>query len=170
MSDRTALLAAIIREPDEDTPRLVYADFLEENGQPERAEFIRVQVELARHPCGLLAPGTVHFVAPSCRGCDQVAALRRRQMELLPPNPDCDGPLSAFYRHGTWKYQRGFVEKIIAITAANWLLCADAVLAEHPIRKVTLTTVPAVGFREYLAEEWPGIEFVLPPAVPEPVG
>jgi uncharacterized protein (TIGR02996 family) len=48
MSERDALLAAILADPDEDTPRLAFADYLEENGDPHRAEFIRVQVELAR--------------------------------------------------------------------------------------------------------------------------
>jgi uncharacterized protein (TIGR02996 family) len=48
MSDEKALLAAIWEHPHDDTPRLVYADWLQENGQPERAEFIRVQLELAR--------------------------------------------------------------------------------------------------------------------------
>ena len=43
-----ALLKAIIANPDEDTPRLVYADWLQENGDDERAEFIRVQVQLSR--------------------------------------------------------------------------------------------------------------------------
>jgi uncharacterized protein (TIGR02996 family) len=43
MSDESALLAAIIAHPDEDTPRLMYADWLEEHDQPERAEFIRIQ-------------------------------------------------------------------------------------------------------------------------------
>jgi uncharacterized protein (TIGR02996 family) len=46
MSDEKALLAAIWEHPHEDTPRLVYADWLQENGQPERAEFIRVQCEM----------------------------------------------------------------------------------------------------------------------------
>ncbi len=40
--------SAIADAPDDDTPRLIYADWLEENGQAERAEFIRVQIELAR--------------------------------------------------------------------------------------------------------------------------
>ena len=40
----------IVANIDDDTPRLVYADWLEENGQDERAEFIRVQVERARLP------------------------------------------------------------------------------------------------------------------------
>jgi uncharacterized protein (TIGR02996 family) len=47
MSDEAALLAAIIAHPDEDTPRLMYADWLTEHGQPERAEFIRLQCAVA---------------------------------------------------------------------------------------------------------------------------
>jgi uncharacterized protein (TIGR02996 family) len=46
-SDGEALLRAICEQPWEDTPRLVYADCLEENGDPLRAEFIRVQCALA---------------------------------------------------------------------------------------------------------------------------
>jgi uncharacterized protein (TIGR02996 family) len=51
MSDEKALLAAIWAHPHEDTPRLVYADFLQETGEPAnvaRAEFIRLQIELTR--------------------------------------------------------------------------------------------------------------------------
>src|SRR4051812_26631197 len=48
MSDAAALLAAICAAPDDDAPRLVYADWLDEHGQPERAEFIRVQCALSR--------------------------------------------------------------------------------------------------------------------------
>jgi uncharacterized protein (TIGR02996 family) len=48
MSDADALLAAIRAAPDDDAPRLIYADWLEEHGQTERAEFIRIQCELAR--------------------------------------------------------------------------------------------------------------------------
>jgi uncharacterized protein (TIGR02996 family) len=40
----------MVEHIDEDAPRLVYADWLEENGQLERAEFVRVQVERARLP------------------------------------------------------------------------------------------------------------------------
>jgi uncharacterized protein (TIGR02996 family) len=48
MNDHDALLHAIGEHPEEDTPRLMYADWLEENGEPERADFVRVQVELGR--------------------------------------------------------------------------------------------------------------------------
>jgi uncharacterized protein (TIGR02996 family) len=53
MTDRDALLDAVIREPLADAPRLVYADWLDEHGDAAdrgRAEFIRVQIELARRP------------------------------------------------------------------------------------------------------------------------
>jgi uncharacterized protein (TIGR02996 family) len=46
-SDGDALFRAICEQPWEDTPRLIYADWLDENGDPQRAEFIRVMVELA---------------------------------------------------------------------------------------------------------------------------
>jgi uncharacterized protein (TIGR02996 family) len=48
LSQHEAFLRAIFDAPDDDTPRLVYADFLEENGEPERAALIRAQCELAR--------------------------------------------------------------------------------------------------------------------------
>jgi uncharacterized protein (TIGR02996 family) len=51
MSDEKALLAAVWAEPHDDTPRLAYADFLQEAGgeaNAARAEYIRVQCELAR--------------------------------------------------------------------------------------------------------------------------
>ncbi len=48
MSERDAFLRSICETPDDDTPRLAFADWLQENGDEPRAEFIRVQIELAR--------------------------------------------------------------------------------------------------------------------------
>jgi uncharacterized protein (TIGR02996 family) len=52
MTEQEALLAAIRDNPDDDTPRLVYADWLDEHAttEPERAraEFIRVQCALGQ--------------------------------------------------------------------------------------------------------------------------
>jgi uncharacterized protein (TIGR02996 family) len=48
-----ALLAAIVEAPDDDAPRLIYADWLDEHGDEHdqaHAELIRVQIELARLP------------------------------------------------------------------------------------------------------------------------
>lgn len=38
----------MVATPDDDTPRLIYADWLEEHAQFDRAAFIRAQVEAAR--------------------------------------------------------------------------------------------------------------------------
>lgn len=48
MTDRDALLCAVCEEPDRDLPRNIFADWCEDNGEPERAEFVRVQIEIAR--------------------------------------------------------------------------------------------------------------------------
>ena len=48
MTQRDAFLRAIREHPDDDTPRLVYADWLDEHGDADRAEFIRAQCALAR--------------------------------------------------------------------------------------------------------------------------
>jgi uncharacterized protein (TIGR02996 family) len=79
MSDEGALLRAICAEPADDTARLVYADWLDEHEQPERAEFIRVQVDLAR-------------VTPPVE-------VRAYRFERLPPATADD-------RGGAWKLAR----------------------------------------------------------------
>lgn len=48
MSTEAALLVAVCAAPDDDLPRLVYADWCDEQGRHIRADFIRSQVELAR--------------------------------------------------------------------------------------------------------------------------
>jgi uncharacterized protein (TIGR02996 family) len=45
---REAFFRAIEAAPEDDSPRLVYADWLEEHGDDARAEFIRAQCQLAR--------------------------------------------------------------------------------------------------------------------------
>jgi uncharacterized protein (TIGR02996 family) len=47
-SDERGLLAAIVESPDDDVPRLIYADWLDEHGQGHRARLIRVQCESRR--------------------------------------------------------------------------------------------------------------------------
>lgn len=44
--ERAGLLAAVLDDPGDDAPRLIMADWLEDHGEPERAEFIRVQCEV----------------------------------------------------------------------------------------------------------------------------
>jgi uncharacterized protein (TIGR02996 family) len=67
MPDREAFFASIREHPDDDTPRLVFADWLDENGDCAHAELIRVQCEIERL-------GT---------GDPQLAMLKTREKELL---------------------------------------------------------------------------------------
>src|SRR5262245_37493064 len=53
MDDRRALMAACIANPEEDTPRLALADWLQEHGDEHdcaRAEFIRLQIRAESLP------------------------------------------------------------------------------------------------------------------------
>ena len=56
MSERAAFISAILDNLADDTSRLVFADWLQENGEEARAEFIRVQIEAAKRPVAELYP------------------------------------------------------------------------------------------------------------------
>jgi uncharacterized protein (TIGR02996 family) len=56
-----ALLDDVRQNPDDDVPRLVYADWIEEHGELERADFIRRQCRLAR--CAVQDPERVILTA-----------------------------------------------------------------------------------------------------------
>ena len=43
-----AFLEDIVAHPDDDAPRLVFADWLDDHGDADRAEFIRLQVSGVR--------------------------------------------------------------------------------------------------------------------------
>jgi uncharacterized protein (TIGR02996 family) len=99
--DAEALLRAIVRHPDDDTPRLVYADWLQENGRAEEGEFLRVQ-------CGLAAtePGAPEY--PEL--LDRETELRLWLGTHVPgPRPTFPAGLSVEGGKWWWEYtHRGF--------------------------------------------------------------
>src|SRR5579884_4558649 len=96
MTTGQAFLQAIIEEPDDDTSRLVYADWLDETGDdPARADFIRLQIQLTRQ--GEKAP----------RHRD----LATREWQLFHHNRErWLGPLADFA--DPWAFRRGFPEDV----------------------------------------------------------
>ncbi|MBY0460196.1 MAG: TIGR02996 domain-containing protein [Gemmataceae bacterium] len=50
MDDNAAFIQSIAEDPACDTRRLVYADWLDENGDPRAADFLRAELELAQLP------------------------------------------------------------------------------------------------------------------------
>lgn len=151
MTDRDALLKAILAQPDEDMPRLMYADWLTENGHESRGEFIRVQCELARMPEGdeLTAgpyPEPIDPLDASEKRCRQCYTLKgrcrrhelmRRERQLWSMSLGWASPFNGSF---DW-FSRGFIRHFIG-KAQDWLTHADIILAQHPVEEVTLTTMP----------------------------
>ena len=65
MTDRDALVRAICEFPNDDTPRLIYADFLEENGEAERAALFAPKSKLPEFPHGSPLPSTAGIARPN---------------------------------------------------------------------------------------------------------
>lgn len=100
MSDEIALLDAIAAHPEEDTPRLIYADWLDEHGQYIRAEFIRVQIAIAQKE-GL----------PRAE-LNQYVDLYKRNQELIDNHrAELLGPLAVLPREGV-EFHRGFASEL----------------------------------------------------------
>ena len=78
-----ALEAAIVAHADEDTPRLAYADWLDEHGDPDRAAFIRVQCRLAD-----LSPNAPDWCDLTEQQDELVARLKSRFLTNLDDEPD----------------------------------------------------------------------------------
>jgi uncharacterized protein (TIGR02996 family) len=81
MTQYADLLRAVIASPEDDAPRLILADYLDEQGECDRAEFIRVQCALARDDFDDSECRILKGLDRSC-GCP-CCALRRRERELL---------------------------------------------------------------------------------------
>lgn len=83
MSDSAALLEAVVAAPDDDAPRLVYADALQTAGNP-RGELIAVQCELARLGCAPSDQLFLEWVGDELADDGgRVAKLRARESALL---------------------------------------------------------------------------------------
>jgi uncharacterized protein (TIGR02996 family) len=114
MTDRQAFLNAIIDRPDDDLLRLVFADYLEENGDADRAEFIRLQVEHAA----------------SQPDSDGWMVRESRLRELLRIHdwriPDL---------RGKQDFRRGFVEAV-STTAERLIALPDEAFDSTPVREL----------------------------------
>jgi len=121
-------LQAIRAAPHDDTPRLIYADWLEERGDP-RGEFIRLQCALNRLPARDPA-------APR---------LRERLQELLSRyETEWVGPLPALVR--AWSFHRGFITEV-TLTARQFLDHAGELFERLPLHGVRFCEARRWGAR-----------------------
>jgi uncharacterized protein (TIGR02996 family) len=140
------LLNAIIANPDDDAPRLIYADWLDEQGDELRAEFIRLQ-------------------------CVNKSLNRSsREMDLGHINR-----IGWFDADNTWSFslianyeptndpsrckivRRGFIDEIHCTTADFIQYCHD-IAAKHPVRNWVLTDFKPT-FSEFFYSIWDGDKF-----------
>lgn len=113
-------LQAIIEDPDDDDLRLVYADWLDERGQPKRAEFIRVQIELAKLP----------------KGDERRKNLEARERELiLRHEKQWVQPIRAWARE--WQFSRGLICGV-AVKGSTLLKQAGNIFEFSPIRHLSI--------------------------------
>jgi uncharacterized protein (TIGR02996 family) len=113
MTNYDAFLREILAHPDDDAPRLIYADWLEKQGDNPRSKLIRVQCELASIPA--FDPGR-----------SKLEAIERQLLEhhgqRWLPEWNAEGV--------KWRLSRGFLE--VEVNARAFLACATAILQEGP--------------------------------------
>jgi uncharacterized protein (TIGR02996 family) len=130
-----AFLRTICETPGDDTPRLVYADWLEEDGWAEQAEFIRLQIRLgpvdvtgrlsrdqrrqARRVEALLRDHAADFLQP-------LTLLAVRRALLTPPEDRL-----------VWTFARGFVDTI-TVHGSTLERHAAAIFSHQPVTRVRL--------------------------------
>jgi uncharacterized protein (TIGR02996 family) len=140
MTTLDQLLAAIIDNPADDGLRLVYADRLEEEGQEDRAEFIRVQLRLATYntdPKQRLTGGPA-----SGWGVEEMppeyTTLKRRERELFDAAQPWPLLTGVTFFDAEWRFSRGFIEEVHC-TLADWLKHGPAIVRAQPVTKVVVT-------------------------------
>jgi uncharacterized protein (TIGR02996 family) len=163
MDDTEALLQAVLDAPDDDNPRLAYADYLQTHGDPMRAQFIRVQIALARLPEGgelhqdlerweqavlkrnqhewvrlldVLVNGRyLRFTQLWQRVQDDPRELHRLSPadRALVEDPKASGVAGQQMRD--WQFRRGFIEGA-AMTARAFLAHGDIITRLTPLRHV----------------------------------
>ena len=128
MTDGEALRHEVVARPADDTLRLIYADWLDENGRPDRAAFIRAQVEAAQaEPFGPVAR------AAAGRAENILRKYRRDWTRHL------DGQVE------DTRFVRGFVEHV-TVEASRLAEVADTLFDLEPVRSVQITRYFQIGW------------------------
>ena len=142
MSTEEGLLQAICAEPDDDGLRLIYADWLEERGGDAdslaRAEFIRVQVDLAS-----MADDDPR------RG-----ELEARERDLLTAHEERWVAPFRRFRPEAWGFARGFIEEMVLpvdvfLTRASQLFGSTPLLSVRLLRGAAISGVPVQTLAEF---------------------
>lgn len=124
--NQAAFLEAILAEPDEPAHRLVYADWLDDQGESDRAEFIRLQVGR-------------ETLVPWSRAAR--ASLAREQQLLNQHGAEWAGDIARIATR--YRFHGGFVEEI-SIPCDRFLAEGHVLLRLAPIRRLNLRHTQAL--------------------------
>ena len=124
MTDREALLREVCANPDDDLTRLVFADWLQENRDEARGEFIRLQVHMAQ------------FESHAKEDWPSWQRLCAREQEFLSEHdeewwaglPDTQG-----YKLGR-RFVCGFVESVHVFDWTTFVRDAGVIFTSAPVR------------------------------------
>lgn len=130
MSEGAAILRLIDSTPDDDAPRLVYADWLDEHDDAERAEFIRLECELARQTT---------WTQERRNQEERIGALWQKHARKWL------GPF--LLGDGQWESRRGFPEQLTWLGAAGPLQTYLSQMAEYDALEGTDLLPPGIFLR-----------------------
>lgn len=155
MSDRIALLRAILASPDDDLPRLVYADWLDDNGTTDadkaRSEFIRLGCKMKAKKAMTPTEGKwldenwerllANFVSIGSKK-QPTDAYREGRFLLTYPSLN-DHSRKQLTGCIILEYSRGFATCVTFITPADYLygwemISKDEPIATHLVRRPEL--------------------------------
>src|SRR5438094_4319367 len=122
MRERDSLLAGICDAPDDDGPRLIFADWLDDHTEAARAEFIRLQLRLAAME----------------QDDPQRQTLVRREGDLWAANKDAwiaEIPSWSGVKVSA-QFRRGWPESV-RCTAAAFLKHAAKIVCHLPLRELS---------------------------------
>lgn len=140
MTPRDALLRAVCAAPDDDLPRLVFADWCEEHGEAEWAEFIRLMCRI-HELCLAVDRGAGE------KAMKELHPLDRRAWQLWEthgPEWFAELPTLAGITWPNGRWPRGFVPSVTAATVGAFLKHAGTIASSIPLGGLTLKRVHGV--------------------------
>lgn len=144
MPDHATFLAAIRDQPESLGPRLVFADWLEEHGDCDRAEFIRVQIEAEHHPVS--SPRRLRLEQRAADLTESHGSEWTKPISSLIPEsrPRLIASSTMTFQDDavrewtpSYRFRGGFIEDV-SVTCTEWRDHGQAILDATPVLDLTL--------------------------------
>jgi uncharacterized protein (TIGR02996 family) len=150
MSDEAGLLATIHSHPNDDTPRLVYADWLDEQGgegNAARAEYIRLEIEIARTPVERTIPPEVKEKHERSQ-----ALFVKHHREWFPAFYGRPNLLNG--ARATVRLRRGFPYYVYAHNPSRIVAIGEKLFPLAPLTDLILNNIDSSCLKSLLQKPW----------------